>query len=144
MNTSPVIFHLAIPVNDIAKTKAYYCDQLGATAGRETDKAVILDFFGHQVVAHTTPEDLPPQKGIYPRHFGLIFQQEAEWFALEQRVNEQGIDYYLPPKLRFPGELTEHRTCFLADPFANLLEFKWYRHPEAIFGGREFAEVGDQ
>ncbi len=144
MTPAPVIFHLAIPVTDITQTKVYYCDQLGAIAGRETEKAIILNFYEHQVVAHCAPEPILPQKGIYPRHFGLIFTQERDWFAFDERIQTQGLDYYLPPKLRFPDELTEHRTLFLEDPFHNLLEFKWYRHAEAIFGGREFAEIGDR
>lgn len=142
--TAPIIFHLAIPVNDIPKTKEFYCDRLGAKAGRETDKAVILDFYGHQVVAHVTLEPLVKQQGIYPRHFGLVFTAEADWFALCDRVEAQGMAYHLPPKLRFGGELTEHRTFFLADPFHNYLEFKWYRHREAIFGVKEFVAIGDR
>lgn len=142
--TGPVIFHLAIPVNDIAKTKEFYCDRLGAKAGRETDKAIILNFYGHQVVAHITLEPLVKQPGIYPRHFGLVFPVEADWFAFCERVEAAGVPYHLPPKLRFAGELTEHRTFFLADPFHNYLEFKWYRHREAIFGLKEFVAIGDR
>jgi hypothetical protein len=52
--------------------------------------------------------------------------------------------FYQEPRLRFSGQLTEHRTFFLEDPFHNLLEFKFYRHYEAIFGGKEVAEVGDR
>jgi extradiol dioxygenase family protein len=142
--TAPTLFHLAIPVNDIAKTKEFYCDRLGATAGRETEKAVILNFYGHQVVAHCTPEPLVPQKGIYPRHFGVVFREEADWLVFCERVAIQGLTFHLPPKLRFAGEMTEHHTAFLADPFHNLLEFKWYRHPDAIFGVKEFAAIGDR
>ena len=142
--TAPTLFHLAIPVNDIAKTKDFYCDHLGGSAGRETEKAVILNFYGHQVVAHVTPEPLVPQKGIYPRHFGVVFTEEADWFALCERVESQGLAFHLPPKLRFAGEITEHRTVFLCDPFHNILEFKWYRNPEAIFGVKSFAAIGDR
>jgi len=142
--TAPTLFHLAIPVNDIAKTKEFYCNCLGAMAGRETEKAVILNFYGHQVVAHCSPEPLVPQKGIYPRHFGVIFTEEADWFSLCERAESQGLPFHLPPKLRFAGEITEHRTVFLCDPFHNILEFKWYRHAEAIFGGQGFAAIGDR
>lgn len=141
--TAPIMFHLAIPVNDIPQTKDFYCNRLGAKAGRETDKAVILDFYGHQVVAHITQEPLVKQKGIYPRHFGLVFTAEADWFALCGRIEAAGQSYHLEPKLRFAGELTEHRTFFLSDPFYNYLEFKWYRHREAIFGVKEFVAIGD-
>jgi uncharacterized protein len=139
-----LIFHLAIPINDIAKAKDFYCEGLGCKIGRETAHAMILNFYGHQVVAHMTHESLTPQKGIYPRHFGLVFPVEADWEALAQRAKNQQLSFYQAPKLRFLGQLTEHCTFFLEDPFHNLLEFKFYRHAEAIFGGREIVAVGDR
>jgi hypothetical protein len=45
--------------------------------------------------------------------------------------------------VRFPNSPLEHRTFFLIDPFTNLLEFKYYAHPEAIFGCQEYAQIGD-
>jgi len=143
MDNKP-IFHLAIPINNIAQAKAFYGEALGCEIGRETPQAMILNFYGHQVVAHMTKEPLTPQKGIYPRHFGLIFPSEDDWFALVERAKENQLSFYQEPKLRFPGQLTEHRTCFLEDPFYNYLEFKFYRHYEAIFGGRDLAAIGDR
>ncbi len=138
------LFHLAIPINHLDQAKAFYLDGLGCGLGRESAQAMILDFHGHQVVAHMTQEPLQPQRGIYPRHFGLIFPEEADWEALLQRAQRQALKFYQQPKHRFPQELTEHRTFFLEDPFYNLLEFKFYRHADAIFGGRELAAVGDR
>lgn len=139
-----LLFHLAIPITDIDTAKEFYAEALGAKVGRENTGAVIFDFYGHQVVAHVTKEPLTPQKGIYPRHFGLIFAQEADWQDILQRSQTAQLNFREQPKLRFPGKLTEHRTFFLEDPFYNLLEFKWYRYPEAIFGGREIQEIGDR
>jgi uncharacterized protein len=141
--TGSILFHLAFPVTDIAKTKVYYADKLGCAVGRESDRSVILNLYGHQLVAHVTPTPLEPQKGIYPRHFGLVFEAEADWEALLERAESQFLKFYTPPKLRFEGLQLEHRTFFLEDPFANLLEFKFYRHPSAIFGDHEFAQVGE-
>ncbi len=141
---NPVLFHLAFPVTDIEQTKEFYAGGLGCEIGRESRHAVILNLYGHQLVAHVTKEPLTPQKGIYPRHFGLIFTAEANWEALLARAEQQNLSFYEEPKLRFPGQLTEHRTFFLQDPFYNLLEFKFYRHYEAIFGGRELTAIGDR
>ncbi len=140
----PVLFHLAFPVSDIDQTKKYYGDGLGCEIGRESRSALILNLYGHQLVAHLTKEPLTAQKSIYPRHFGLVFTSEADWEVLLQRVQQKQLPFYEEPKLRFPGEVTEHRTFFLQDPFFNLIEFKFYRHSESIFGGREFAEIGDR
>ncbi len=141
--TNPTLFHLAFPVSDIEQTKAYYHGNLGCQIGRETRASVILNLYGHQIVAHLTKDPLLPQKGIYPRHFGLVFTLEADWEALLQRAKQQQLSFYEQPKSRFVGLPTEHRTFFLIDPFHNLLEFKYYRDPEAIFGCREQTHVGD-
>jgi hypothetical protein len=141
---NPVLFHLAFPVTDIEQTKQFYGNGLGCEIGRESRHAVILNLYGHQLVAHLTNEPLTPQKGIYPRHFGLIFSAQADWEALLDRAQQRQLAFYEQPKLRFPGQLTEHRTFFLQDPFHNIMEFKFYRHSEAIFGGRELAEIGDR
>lgn len=141
---TPVLFHLAFPVADIAQTKAFYADGLGCAVGRESAHAVILNLYGHQLVAHVTDEPITPQRGIYPRHFGLVFSDEADWDALLARAQAQQLAFYQQPKHRFPNTPLEHRTFFLQDPFGNLLEFKFYRYPAAIFGEQELAEIGDR
>lgn len=138
-----IIFHLAFPVTDIAQTKAFYGDGLGCKFGRESPNSLILNLCGHQLVAHLSREPLTPQSGIYPRHFGLVFTSEADWEALLERSHQKKLSFYQEPKHRFVGLPTEHRTFFLEDPFHNLLEFKYYRESEAIFGHSEYAQVGD-
>lgn len=138
-----VLFHLAFPVSDIPQTKQFYIDGLGCQLGRESANSVILNLYGHQIVAHVTREPLTPQRTIYPRHFGLIFTQESDWESLLNRVQTKQLPFRETPKRRFVGLPTEHRTFFLEDPFYNLLEFKYYCHYEAIFGSQEYAQVGD-
>lgn len=136
-------FHLAFPVSDLIQTKAFYAEGLGCEVGRESRHAVILNLYGHQLVAHVTNDPLIPQEGIYPRHFGLIFDQEAEWEQLLERSQRQQLQFYQSAKRRFPNSPLEHRTFFLQDPFFNLLEFKFYCCPEAIFGSQVYSEIGD-
>jgi extradiol dioxygenase family protein len=138
------IFHLAFPVSDITQTKAFYASGLGCEIGRESEHSVILNLYGNQLVAHVTHEPLLPQRGIYPRHFGLIFEAEKDWEALLERAQQQQLQFYQEARRRFPGMPLEHRTFFLQDPFFNLLEFKFYCHSEAIFGSRDFTEIGDR
>lgn len=144
LTMNQVLFHLAFPVTDIAQTKAFYADGLGCEVGRESPSSIILNLYGHQIVAHVTHEPLTPQRTIYPRHFGLVFTQEADWENLLARAQEKKLNFREQPRRRFEGLPTEHRTFFLEDPFHNLLEFKFYCHSEAIFGDREFALVGDR
>jgi hypothetical protein len=144
LETMPqVIFHLAFPVSNLADTRAFYVDGLGCEPGREGPESLILNLYGHQLVAHVAKEPLTPQKGIYPRHFGLVFPEEADWEALLEQAQRQDLTFYQQPKRRFPGLPLEHRTFFLQDPFHNLMEFKYYCHPSAIFGEAEYAQVGD-
>jgi uncharacterized protein len=139
-----VIFHVAFPVGNLVDTKAFYADGLGCEVGRESVNSVILKLYGHQLVAHVMEEPLEVQRGIYPRHFGLIFTEEAAYDALLLRAEAKQLPFYIEHKRRFPGQITEHRTFFLADPFQNLLEFKFYAHYEAIFSAREFGQIGDR
>jgi uncharacterized protein len=138
-----ILFHLAFPVNNIADTKKFYVEGLGCEAGRESPNSLIMNLAGNQIVAHVTQEPLTPQKGIYPRHFGLIFAEEADWEAMLERAQQQQLNFYQQARRRFEGSQLEHRTFFLEDPFYNMLEFKYYRYSSAIFGDRELNQVGD-
>ncbi|MBD2107108.1 VOC family protein [Nodosilinea sp. FACHB-13] len=142
MKSSSVLFHLAFPVADIATAKEFYAGGLGCQPGRETANSLILNLYGHQLVAHATAE-ITPQKGIYPRHFGLVFLAETDWETLLNRAKDKQLNFYQGEKRRFAGSTLEHRTFFLQDPFFNLLEFKYYCHPSAIFGEVDQKQVGD-
>lgn len=137
------LFHLAFPVTDVSQARAYYADGLGCQVGRSNDTSIILNLYGHQLVGHVTDEAGTPQKGIYPRHFGLVFTDEHDWEELLQRAQQAGLTFYIQPKRRFEGSVLEHRTFFLEDPFHNLMEFKYYCHPEAIFGAVDHGAVGE-
>ncbi len=139
-----VLFHIAFPVGNLAQTQEFYITGLGCVPGRASAQSLILNLFGHQLVAHVTTEPLVPQAGIYPRHFGLVFRQEPDWEALLHRAQDRRLKFYQAPKLRFKDLVLEHRTFFLEDPFFNVLEFKFYRHPAAIFGAHDFSLVGDR
>jgi extradiol dioxygenase family protein len=137
------LFHLAFPVHDLAAARHFYVDGLGCVLGRESPRAVTFGLAGHQLVAHLSTDSLVPQKGVYPRHFGLILTLEDEWQALADRAKAQGLTFYQQPRRRFSGTRIEHLTFFLEDPSRNLLEFKHYRQDSAIFGERDFSAVGD-
>ena len=139
-----ILFHLAFPVADIPQTKAFYVDGLGCIPGRESPPALILNLYGHQLVAHVTKDILTPQKAIYPRHFGLIFTKEEDWQELLARAKNKDLKFREEPKNRFTDSLLEHHTFFLEDPFYNLMEFKYYCHPKAIFEGTEYTAIGDK
>lgn len=138
-------FHLSIPAVDLETTVRWYVDTLGCRLGRSSRDAAILDLGGHQLVAQrVAPGSVSEsQPGIYPRHFGLVFDQYASWQALRERVRAAGLAFAVEPKCRFQGEPIEHHTFFLIDPAGNWLEFKHYSRSEAILGCLDHAVVGD-
>lgn len=138
-------FHLSIPALDVACSAAWYARVLGCRPGRCSPVAAILDLGGHQLVLQQTPaDDQTPQRGIYPRHFGLVFDSLERWQQLRERIEQLGEPFRVAPKCRYASEPLEHWTFFLQDPADNWLEFKHYRDPEAALGLREQQEVGDR
>lgn len=138
-----VLFHLAFPMKNIEDTKRFYVEGLGCVLGRESKVALTLNLGGHQIVAQMTTGSLEKPQSIYPRHFGLVFTAKDEWQAIVARAKEQKLSFFQEPRARFSGSPLEHHTFFLEDPAHNLLEFKHYTNEMAIFGGREFGDVGD-
>ena len=138
------LFHLAFPIHDFEQAKHFYQEQLGCQLGRESEHALIFKFGTNQIVAHKIDTPLPDQEGIYPRHFGLIFLEQTEFNAFVERINSKQISYEIPLKTRFPKTRIEHQSFFLKDPSNNLLEFKYYTHSSAIFGEKDFHQIGDK
>lgn len=137
-------FHLSFPVTDLDATERWYVDGLGCQRGRRSHEALVLGLGGHQLVAHLEPAALATQRGVYPRHFGLVLAEPEELANLEERARAQGLHFGAQPRLRYPGSPLEHRSFFLIDPSGNWLEFKHYRLREAILGASNFQLVGEK
>ena len=48
-------FHLAVPVRDIAETRAFYGELMGFSEGRSAVDWVDWNVYGHQLVTHLNP-----------------------------------------------------------------------------------------
>ncbi len=112
-----MLFHLAFPVTDIAQTKAFYVDGLGCELGRESPNSAIMGLCWRSIVAHVNREPLTPQRGIYPRHFGLIFTSEADWEGLLEKAQKNNLNFYQEPRRRFVGLPTRAPDFLLRRPF---------------------------
>ncbi len=137
-------FHLAFPSHDFDKAKKFYVEGLGCKLGRSSSNALIFNLSGHQIVAQKVKVKPFRQKGIYPRHYGLIFYSLSEWKKLLKRAQEKKLKFYQDAKHRYAKTPLEHRTFFIEDPSHNLLEFKHYTRPSAIFGKKEIHKVGNE
>ena len=65
-------------------------------------------------------------------HFGLVLSMD-EWMALARRLESAGVDFVIPPTVRFAGQPGEQATMFLLDPAGNALEFKAMADPASLF-----------
>ena len=134
------IFHLAYPVKDKEETRRFYRDIIGCTQGREADKWIDFDFFGHQVSFHVKPESFDTTDATNPvdgkdvpvRHFGAILDWD-KWHDLRDRLVAKKTDFVIAPYIRFKGETGEQATMFFLDPSGNALEFKSFKDPSQVF-----------
>ncbi len=127
------IFHLAFPVKSVESTLIFYRDQLGLRIDLIERDRCIIDFFGHQAVAHVSEKDVPLRVSLYPRHFGVILDDERKFDEFHQRLQRISMPFFERLFVRFEGTPREHKTFFLKDPSNNLIEFKWYRDSTLIF-----------
>ena len=51
-NDNLLPFHLAIPVDNLEKSRKFYKNILGCEEGRSSDHWVDFNLFGHQLVIH--------------------------------------------------------------------------------------------
>ena len=132
-------FHLAFPVYDIDATRRFYAEVLGCDIGRQAERWIDFDFFGHQLSAHLTTRESQPlvsneddRQAVPARHFGVVLPP-LQWDQLVARLTQQAIDFYIEPYTRFAGQVGEQRTFFIKDPSDNYLEFKSFPDQTAIF-----------
>ena len=131
-------FHLAFPVDDLAAARRFYGEVMGCPEGRSSDSWIDFDFFGHQIVAHLSPDAgdrvANPVDGddVPVPHFGIVLDKPA-FDDLAARLTAAGTDFVIPPRTRFAGEPGEQSTMFLRDPAGNALEFKSMANPENLF-----------
>lgn len=134
-------FHLAFPVDDLAAARRFYGELLGCPEGRSADHWIDFDLHGHQIVAHLVPDSAPRRarnrvdgEDVPVPHFGLVLPMEA-WKSLADRLRSAGVEFVIPPTIRFEGQPGEQATMFLLDPAGNALEFKAMADPTNLFAG---------
>jgi extradiol dioxygenase family protein len=132
-------FHLAFPVTSLDKARAFYGGLLGCPEGRSAPDWVDFDFYGHQIVAHLSPDEAGHRntnavdgENVPVRHFGLVLSM-AEWEALSQKLIRAGTQFVIEPQIRFKGEVGEQATMFFLDPCGNALEFKAFKDIGQLF-----------
>lgn len=132
------LFHLAFPVHDLEAARRFYAGLLGCPTGRESDRWIDFDFFGHQIVAHLAPTEHTittnpvDGKAVPVRHFGAIIEWN-QWHTLAEQLKNAGVQFVIEPGIRFKGQVGEQATMFFKDPSGNALEFKSFRDASQVF-----------
>ena len=132
-------FHLAFPVHDLDEARKFYSNTLGCLTGRESENWIDFNLYGHQIVAHLSPEDCstsntnPVDEDDIPcRHFGVILKWE-DWESLKEKIKNLDYPFLIEPKIRFKSKPGEQGTFFITDPSGNVLEFKTFKHDSMVF-----------
>ena len=132
-------FHLAFPVTSLAKARAFYGDLLGCPEGRSSDDWVDFNFYGHQIVAHLSPNEAGHHNtsavdgdNVPVRHFGMVLTM-TDWETLADKLTKAQMSFIIEPHIRFKGQVGEQATMFFLDPCGNALEFKAFADIGMLF-----------
>jgi uncharacterized protein len=127
------VFHLSFPVRDLEAAKAFYCEVLGATVGRDTGDWADILLYGHQITLHERPAEVlgPEARGV--RHFGFILTW-AQWEQLGHALIAGGCPVMSGPTVKYAGTEREQGKLLLSDPSDNVIELKAYRNAPSALG----------
>ncbi|MCH2021522.1 MAG: VOC family protein [Saprospiraceae bacterium] len=133
-------FHVAIPVNDLDKARAFYVNILKCSEGRSSETWIDFNLFGHQFVVHLS-KNANQNKLIYNNvdshnvpvpHFGVVLEWEV-WEKLAKHLKNKNVKFGIKPYVRFKGLPGEQATMFFYDPSGNALEFKAFKDMNNLF-----------
>jgi extradiol dioxygenase family protein len=132
-------FHYAFKVKDIASTIAFYHGILGYRIGRQTEKWVDFDFFGHQLSAHVSEHltdldycGLVDGIAVPIPHFGCILDYK-NFDYVKNQLESNDIKFIVKPQIRYLNLKGEQQTMFIIDYSNNPIEFKSFKNTTEIF-----------
>ena len=132
-------FHLAFPVHSLESARAFYGTLLGCPEGRSSPEWVDFNFYGHQIVAHLSPDEAGHRNtsavdgdNVPVRHFGAVLSM-AQWQEMADKLVAAGTKFVIEPHIRFKGQVGEQATMFFLDPSGNALEFKAFANMASLF-----------
>ncbi|GAA4275759.1 VOC family protein [Aquimarina mytili] len=131
-------FHLALPCEDLDKTKDFYVNILGAQLGRNTDNWIDINLYENQITFTKSGSFSFDFKNyrlgdkILPSfHFGVIIDVElwgklyAKLFKMDLEVTTEAV--FMEKKIG------EHLSFFIKDPNGYMVEFKSFKDHSEIF-----------
>ena len=67
-------------------------------------------------------------------HFGVVLPLDV-WRRVADRLTAAGVDFVIPPSVRFEGQPGEQWTMFFRDPSGNPVELKGFADMGQVFAG---------
>jgi extradiol dioxygenase family protein len=131
---SEATLHLSLPVDDLDAARDFYEQGLGCRIGRVRDQWLDVWFFGLQLTLHLSPAEVRALPDPGSRHFGVVLDDEQEFWALVERTRSHGIEWLSEPVRHEEAELSGKVGGKLADPAGNVLEIKHYADPTDFLG----------
>jgi len=132
-------FHFAFKVKDLNSTRKFYIDILACNEGRSTESWIDFNFFGHQLSAHVSDNfpdlDYCGKVGginVPIPHFGCLLKKE-EFILIQQKLEEENIEFLVKPQTRYEGKVGEQMTMFVFDYSGNPVEFKSFTNDDEVF-----------
>jgi extradiol dioxygenase family protein len=135
-------FHLAIPVNDLVKTREFYGQFLGFEEGRSCEHWIDWNFFNHQLVTHLRSSKIDSRSnqivnqvddhGVPVPHFGVVLTWD-QFNIFSKKLKKAKVKFVIEPYIRFKGQIGEQATMFFYDPSGNALEFKAFKDISQLF-----------
>jgi extradiol dioxygenase family protein len=131
--TQRYIFHLSIPVSELASAKSFYVNALGAKVGRENEESLDILLWGHQITLQRRPMEVAPLDRQGKRHFGVVLPW-MEWEHQAMHIRSKGIKFLVEPEVLLKSTAEEQAKFYLADPSNNVIEVKAYKDTEHTLG----------
>jgi len=116
-------FHLSIGVADIKSAKHFYSQVLNCAIGRDNGAWFDVNFYGHQLTIHQTPEG---KAAVTIDHFGPMLNKTA-WLKVFEQCERHHIEFLLSPTIKNQEMENESGKFVVSDPAGNKLEFKFYQ-----------------
>jgi extradiol dioxygenase family protein len=139
MTTSPSLFHLSLPVRDLAAQRDFYVRVLGCRSCRVGEGFEDFEFLGHQLTFHEKPLGLDLSYAVM--HFGAVVPEE-EFRRLHAALLAAKVNFLVEAHEQAAGTPDARWKMVFVDAAVYALELKCYAEPaRAIAAAAAYPET---